>query len=104
MDFKIFFDCCFLLTEKSGSVSGDSGHCSHHTDAYDELFKTPSLADLDPLDHSEEETANKVEVYALLVCRPGRDASKLDETEHAAEYIVKSYLLLCLKMCCFYSL
>ncbi|XP_075875590.1 dmX-like protein 1 isoform X2 [Nelusetta ayraudi] len=46
--------------EKSGSVSGDSGHCSHHTDAYDELFKTPSLADLDTLDHNEEETANKV--------------------------------------------
>lgn len=58
---------CLLLTDKAGSVSGDSGHCSHHTDAYDELFKTPSLADLDPLDNNEEETANKVEVCRFLI-------------------------------------
>lgn len=60
-------------------MSGDSGHCSHHTDAYDELFKTPSLADLDPLDHSEEEAANKVDVYALLICRAEHSAPKSDE-------------------------
>ncbi|XP_054630214.1 dmX-like protein 1 isoform X1 [Dunckerocampus dactyliophorus] len=47
--------------EKVGSVSGDSGHGSSHTDAYDELFHTPSMVDLDPLDHNEqEETGNKV--------------------------------------------
>ncbi|XP_035514140.1 dmX-like protein 1 [Morone saxatilis] len=45
---------------KVGSVSGDSGHGSSHTDAYDELFQTPSIADLDPLDNNEEETGNKV--------------------------------------------
>uniref|UniRef100_A0A671UU96 Dmx like 1 n=1 Tax=Sparus aurata TaxID=8175 RepID=A0A671UU96_SPAAU len=43
-----------------GSVSGDSGHGSSHTDAYDELFQTPSMADLDPLDNDQEETGNKV--------------------------------------------
>ncbi|XP_019742626.1 dmX-like protein 1 isoform X1 [Hippocampus comes] len=47
--------------EKVGSVSGDSGHGSGHTDAYDELFHTPSIADLDPLGQDEqEETGNKV--------------------------------------------
>ncbi|XP_072289928.1 dmX-like protein 1 [Eucyclogobius newberryi] len=43
-----------------GSVSGDSGHGSSHTDAYDELFHTPNLGDLDPLESSQEETGNKV--------------------------------------------
>uniref|UniRef100_A0A3Q3KCG5 RAVE complex protein Rav1 C-terminal domain-containing protein n=1 Tax=Monopterus albus TaxID=43700 RepID=A0A3Q3KCG5_MONAL len=43
-----------------GSVSGDSGHGSSHTDAYDELFHTPSTVDLDPLDSDQEETGNKV--------------------------------------------
>nr|XP_020449620.1 dmX-like protein 1 isoform X2 [Monopterus albus] len=45
---------------KVGSVSGDSGHGSSHTDAYDELFHTPSTVDLDPLDSDQEETGNKV--------------------------------------------
>ncbi|CAL1615577.1 unnamed protein product [Knipowitschia caucasica] len=47
--------------DKVGSVSGDSGHgSSGHTDAYDELFHTPSLGDLDPLEGDQEETGNKV--------------------------------------------
>ncbi|XP_065805686.1 dmX-like protein 1 isoform X3 [Labrus bergylta] len=46
--------------DKVGSVSGDSGHGSSHTDAYDELFQTPSMADLDPLDNDQEEAGNKV--------------------------------------------
>ncbi|XP_061623671.1 dmX-like protein 1 isoform X3 [Phyllopteryx taeniolatus] len=47
--------------EKVGSVSGDSGHGSSHTDAYDELFHTPSIAELDPLDQDvQEEAGNKV--------------------------------------------
>ncbi|KAM7415976.1 hypothetical protein PAMA_018173 [Pampus argenteus] len=46
--------------DKVGSVSGDSGHGSSHTDAYDELFHTPNIADLDPLDSDQEETGNKV--------------------------------------------
>lgn len=58
---------CFS-TDKAGSVSGDSGHCSNHTNAYDELFKTPSMADLDPLDNNEEETGNKAGVFGLLLC------------------------------------
>ncbi|XP_023263653.1 dmX-like protein 1, partial [Seriola lalandi dorsalis] len=45
---------------KVGSVSGDSGHGSSHTDAYDELFHTPSIVDLDPLDNDQEQTSNKV--------------------------------------------
>ena len=49
-----------------GSVSGDSGHGSSHTDAYDELFQTPSMADLDPLDNDQEETGNKVGSFWLL--------------------------------------
>lgn len=43
-----------------GSVSGDSGHGSTHADVYDELFHTPSIADLDPLDDDQEEMGNKV--------------------------------------------
>ncbi|KAK7934261.1 hypothetical protein WMY93_005157 [Mugilogobius chulae] len=46
--------------DKVGSVSGDSGHGSSHTDAYDELFHTPNLGELDPLESDQEETANKV--------------------------------------------
>uniref|UniRef100_A0A3B4T5F9 Dmx like 1 n=1 Tax=Seriola dumerili TaxID=41447 RepID=A0A3B4T5F9_SERDU len=45
---------------KPGGVSGDSGHGSSHTDAYDELFHTPSIVDLDPLDNDQEQTSNKV--------------------------------------------
>ncbi|XP_026199010.1 dmX-like protein 1 isoform X2 [Anabas testudineus] len=45
---------------KVGSVSGDSGHGSSHIDAYDELFHTNSIVDLDPLDNDKEETGNKV--------------------------------------------
>ncbi|KAG7237538.1 hypothetical protein INR49_032155 [Caranx melampygus] len=46
--------------DKVGSVSGDSGHGSSHTDAYDELFHTPSIVELDPLDSDKEQTSNKV--------------------------------------------
>nr|XP_033475200.1 dmX-like protein 1 isoform X5 [Epinephelus lanceolatus] len=46
--------------DKVGSVSGDSGHGSTRADVYDELFHTPSIADLDPLDDDQEETGNKV--------------------------------------------
>ncbi|XP_008287374.1 dmX-like protein 1 isoform X2 [Stegastes partitus] len=46
--------------DKVGSVSGDSGHGSSHTDAYDELFHTPNMVDLDPLDSEQEEAGNKV--------------------------------------------
>lgn len=56
-----------LLTGKVGSVSGDSGHGSSHTDAYDELFHTPSIVDLDPLDNDQEETGNKVSFSWLLL-------------------------------------
>uniref|UniRef100_A0A8C2X8Y8 Dmx like 1 n=1 Tax=Cyclopterus lumpus TaxID=8103 RepID=A0A8C2X8Y8_CYCLU len=45
---------------KPGCVSGDSGHGSIHTDVYDELFHTPTVADLDPLEDDQEETGNKV--------------------------------------------
>lgn len=55
-----------LLTDKGDSVSGDSGHGSSHADAYDELFKTPSIADLDSLDNSKEETGNKVNLCLFL--------------------------------------
>lgn len=41
-------------------MSGDSGHGSSQTDAYDELFHTHNTLDLDPLDNEEEETGNKV--------------------------------------------
>lgn len=50
----------WLSTDKVDTVSGDSGHESSHTDTYDELFKTISLADLDPLDSGQEETRSKV--------------------------------------------
>lgn len=50
----------FHSTDKVDTVSGDSGHDSSHTDTYDELFKTVSMADLDPLDSDQEETGNKV--------------------------------------------
>ncbi|CAG09601.1 unnamed protein product, partial [Tetraodon nigroviridis] len=46
--------------DKVDTVSGDSGHDSSHTDTYDELFKTISLADLDPLDSDQVETGSKV--------------------------------------------
>nr|XP_054587570.1 dmX-like protein 1 isoform X2 [Nothobranchius furzeri] len=46
--------------EKAASVSGDSGHGSSQTDAYDELFHTPNTVDLDPLDNEKEENGNKV--------------------------------------------
>lgn len=49
-----------------GSVSGDSGHGSSHIDAYDELFHTNSIVDLDPLDNDKEETGNKVSVCLLV--------------------------------------
>uniref|UniRef100_A0A8C2X954 Dmx like 1 n=1 Tax=Cyclopterus lumpus TaxID=8103 RepID=A0A8C2X954_CYCLU len=37
-----------------------TGHGSIHTDVYDELFHTPTVADLDPLEDDQEETGNKV--------------------------------------------
>ncbi|XP_008416474.1 dmX-like protein 1 isoform X4 [Poecilia reticulata] len=46
--------------EKGGSMSGDSGHGSSQTDAYDELFHTHNTLDLDPLDNEQEEPGNKV--------------------------------------------
>lgn len=49
-----------VSTEKAGSMSGDSGHGSSQTDAYDELFHTPNTVDLDPLDNEQEENGNKV--------------------------------------------
>lgn len=57
-----------IPTDKVGSVSGDSGHGSSHIDAYDELFKTPSIADVDPLDNDQEETGNKV-IFCCVVPR-----------------------------------
>lgn len=50
----------WLSSDKVDTVSGDSGHDSSHTDTYDELFKTISLADLDPLDSDQVETGSKV--------------------------------------------
>lgn len=47
------------------TVSGDSGHDSSHTDTYDELFKTISMADLDPLDSDQEETGSKVKFLLI---------------------------------------
>uniref|UniRef100_A0A3Q1BCF7 RAVE complex protein Rav1 C-terminal domain-containing protein n=1 Tax=Amphiprion ocellaris TaxID=80972 RepID=A0A3Q1BCF7_AMPOC len=38
----------------------DSPNPGDHTDAYDELFHTPNMVDLDPLDSDQEETGNKV--------------------------------------------
>lgn len=49
-----------------GSVSGDSGHGSSHIDAYDELFHTPSVVDLDPLDNDQEEMGNKVSIVLCV--------------------------------------
>ncbi|MEQ2298063.1 hypothetical protein AMECASPLE_001282, partial [Ameca splendens] len=46
--------------EKGGSLSGDSGHGSSQTDAYDELFHAHNTPDLDPLNNEQEETGNKV--------------------------------------------
>ena len=55
-----------LFTDKVGSVSGDSGHGSSHTDAYDELFHTPSIVELEPLDNDQEETGNKVSLCCFV--------------------------------------
>uniref|UniRef100_A0A668A5W7 Dmx like 1 n=1 Tax=Myripristis murdjan TaxID=586833 RepID=A0A668A5W7_9TELE len=46
--------------QPGSSASRDSGHGSSQTDAYDELFHTPSMMDLDPLDSDQEESGNKV--------------------------------------------
>ncbi|XP_062310924.1 dmX-like protein 1 isoform X2 [Osmerus eperlanus] len=46
--------------DQRGSVSGDSGHGSSQTDAYDELFHAPPGADLDPLDGEGEDAGSKV--------------------------------------------
>uniref|UniRef100_A0A665TI97 Dmx like 1 n=1 Tax=Echeneis naucrates TaxID=173247 RepID=A0A665TI97_ECHNA len=46
--------------DKVARVSGDSGHGSSQTDAYDELFHTSNIVDLDPLDNDAEKTSNKV--------------------------------------------
>uniref|UniRef100_A0A3Q4BEA1 RAVE complex protein Rav1 C-terminal domain-containing protein n=1 Tax=Mola mola TaxID=94237 RepID=A0A3Q4BEA1_MOLML len=49
-----------LAADEDMSPKPDSGHGSSHNDNYDELFKTPSIADLDPLDNDQEENGNKV--------------------------------------------
>uniref|UniRef100_A0A3P8TQ48 Dmx like 1 n=1 Tax=Amphiprion percula TaxID=161767 RepID=A0A3P8TQ48_AMPPE len=49
-----------LLAADQDTPNPDSGHGSSHTDAYDELFHTPNMVDLDPLDSDQEETGNKV--------------------------------------------
>uniref|UniRef100_A0A8D0D7S0 Dmx like 1 n=1 Tax=Sander lucioperca TaxID=283035 RepID=A0A8D0D7S0_SANLU len=49
-----------LAADEDTSPKPDSGHGSSHTDVYDELFHTPSIADLDPLEDDQEETGNKV--------------------------------------------
>lgn len=59
-------------------MSGDSGHGSSHTDAYDELFHAPSIVDMDPLDNDKEETGNKVSLCWRVLCyklkiKVGRD-------------------------------
>ncbi|XP_028313841.1 dmX-like protein 1 isoform X2 [Gouania willdenowi] len=46
--------------DKVGSFSGDSGHGSSHTDAYDELFQASNALDVNPLDNDQEEAGNKV--------------------------------------------
>uniref|UniRef100_A0AAX7VQ19 RAVE complex protein Rav1 C-terminal domain-containing protein n=1 Tax=Astatotilapia calliptera TaxID=8154 RepID=A0AAX7VQ19_ASTCA len=49
-----------LLGADDDTPKPDSGHGSSHTDAYDELFHTPNVMDLDPLDSDQEKTGNKV--------------------------------------------
>uniref|UniRef100_A0A7N8XMA7 Dmx like 1 n=1 Tax=Mastacembelus armatus TaxID=205130 RepID=A0A7N8XMA7_9TELE len=49
-----------LAADEDTSSNPDSGHGSSHTDAYDELFHTPSIVDPDPLENDQEETGNKV--------------------------------------------
>uniref|UniRef100_A0A4W6C758 Dmx like 1 n=1 Tax=Lates calcarifer TaxID=8187 RepID=A0A4W6C758_LATCA len=49
-----------MAADEDTSPKPDSGHGSSHTDAYDELFHTPSIVDLDPLDSDQEEPGNKV--------------------------------------------
>uniref|UniRef100_A0A8C2XDJ5 Dmx like 1 n=1 Tax=Cyclopterus lumpus TaxID=8103 RepID=A0A8C2XDJ5_CYCLU len=49
-----------LAADEDTSPKPDSGHGSIHTDVYDELFHTPTVADLDPLEDDQEETGNKV--------------------------------------------
>jgi len=46
-------------------VSGDSGHGSSQTDAYDELFHTPNMVDLNPLANDQEEMGYKVSFFHL---------------------------------------
>ncbi|KAF0034046.1 hypothetical protein F2P81_014112 [Scophthalmus maximus] len=61
-----------------------SRHGSTHTDAYDELFHTSSIVDLDPLDNNQEETGNKV-----------IDLSQYSPTYFGAEHaqVLSSHLL-----------
>ena len=42
-----------LLVEKVSTMSADSGH-------YDELFQTPNMSDLEPMDYDQEESGNEV--------------------------------------------
>lgn len=65
----LFNSVLHFLTDKVGSVSGDSGHGSSHTDAYDELFHTPNVMDLDPLDSDQEKTGNKVSSFGITLYR-----------------------------------
>uniref|UniRef100_A0A665T6Q4 Dmx like 1 n=1 Tax=Echeneis naucrates TaxID=173247 RepID=A0A665T6Q4_ECHNA len=49
-----------LAADEDTSPKPDSGHGSSQTDAYDELFHTSNIVDLDPLDNDAEKTSNKV--------------------------------------------
>lgn len=47
-------------------MSGDSGHGSSQTDAYDELFHTPNTVDLNLLNEEQEETGSKVSFCSVM--------------------------------------
>uniref|UniRef100_A0A8D3DNU3 Dmx like 1 n=1 Tax=Scophthalmus maximus TaxID=52904 RepID=A0A8D3DNU3_SCOMX len=73
-----------LAADEDTSPNPDSRHGSTHTDAYDELFHTSSIVDLDPLDNNQEETGNKV-----------IDLSQYSPTYFGAEHaqVLSSHLL-----------
>uniref|UniRef100_A0A665TIK5 Dmx like 1 n=1 Tax=Echeneis naucrates TaxID=173247 RepID=A0A665TIK5_ECHNA len=49
-----------LAADEDTSPKPGHGHGSSQTDAYDELFHTSNIVDLDPLDNDAEKTSNKV--------------------------------------------
>ncbi|CAB1321498.1 unnamed protein product [Coregonus sp. 'balchen'] len=55
-------DCSPKPKDKVASVSGDSGHGSSQTDAYDDLFQSSGLGveDLEPMDSDQEDGCAKV--------------------------------------------